>query len=567
MMNTNNTEKELTGYPSIGKPWLNRYVIKPLITINPENTLYDLYATTSQDKKHNIAIYSFTNGTKYTHAELLDLIDKAACGFLSLGLKAGMKAVCFLNNTYETPITLLALNKLGVMVQFLDWTKSPQYIVDSTSVSDPDAYIIDETLIELGRMINTKHRPMILANATHEELDDCISFEKLLLLGNSHTSLVREKYISNKPSVIITSSGTTGAPKPIVHTDYSINSAVNKMLHSNYPLNSDNLLINVIPPHICLGLVTSLFTGLISGTPVVMIAGYSPEDSVVQTLKFINGFKEFCINNNLTSDVNALFFASPIFYRVIFAQGSLNDMSFIKAMLAAGSKMTEDELKALCELAKSKGCTVPICNGYGQNEMCGAITLNDNLYNRNGSAGYPTWGTEICIIDVDTHKPLPANEIGKILERSDSEFLGYEKMPERTEESKIYLSNGSIWFDTKDLGFMSEDGFLYITGRESRVVIKSDVKIPIDVIEEKIRQFPEIEDCAIVIKPNSINEDLIAYVIVKENINLNQFHQVLQDSKLLSDFEMPSMVKAIKNSPLLSSGKIDYRKLERMLED
>ena len=68
--------------------------------------------------------------------------------------------------------------------------------------------------------------------------------------------------------------------------------------------------------------------------------------------------------------------------------------------------------------AKEKKCNVPICNGYGQNEMAGAISLNTIKANLNGSAGFPTYGTEVLIVDPETYETLDVNEIGLIMEKS-----------------------------------------------------------------------------------------------------------------------------------------------------
>ena len=142
-----------------------------------------------------------------------------------------------------------------------------------------------------------------------------------------------------------------------------------------------------------------------------------------------------------------------------------NDLSHLKGILLGGSKMTESELNTMNKLFAEKGLTVPICNGYGQNEMAGAVALNTIQHNKNGSAGFPTYGTDIRIVDRNTLKDVPFNTSGLILEKSDSRFLYYLNMPEKTKRSTIILSDGSEWYDSTDIGYMDEDGFLFITGR------------------------------------------------------------------------------------------------------
>ena len=86
-----------------------------------------------------------------------------------------------------------------------------------------------------------------------------------------------------------------------------------------------------------------------------------------------------------------------------------------------------------------------------------------------------------------------------IIERSSSSFNNYDNMPEETRKAFITMPNGEIWFNSNDLGYMNEKGFIFITGRTNRIVIKNDFKISLDDIELKINKLPFIKDCATII--------------------------------------------------------------------
>ena len=223
-----------------------------------------------------------------------------------------------------------------------------------------------------------------------------------------------------------------------------------------------------------MGLITTLYTCLVVGIPVIYFVAYGPKGSIDGVLSTIITFPSFLQKHSLPASTKLLLFASPMFYRGIYQLiDQVSDLSFLGCMLAGGSSMGKEELEVLDAVFASKGCTVPVMNGYGQNEMAGAVTLNQIGRNRRGSAGTAVDGTDLMVVDLQDFKPLPRNAVGKILERSESLFIGYENMPERTEASFITDENGDSWFDTNDVGYLDDDGYL----RKSADVIQDELLI------------------------------------------------------------------------------------------
>lgn len=534
-----------------------------------EETLYASYVKANRNYMNELAIITADGKHKYTHGELLNMVDLAAGGFAQMGIGRNDRVGILLNNTIEMPVTLLALSKLGAISVFVNTSKSIPDIAHAIQGYGLCMIIMDEAILEIEPYINPNNLTLLISNQT-KSVPKEISFSELYKKGIDYT-VQQAVYEPGRPAVIINSSGTTGVPKPIVHTDYSMNMAVYKMMCTDYPLKRENIVLDTIPPFIGLGLVTTLYTGLLSGTKVVLLNFDNPSQSAIETTRFMINFPSFRDSIGLDSNTKLLVFAAPIHFRILCENiETAKDFSYIGAMLAGGSKMGKEELEQMNAKLAKLNCPVNICNGYGQNEMCGAVTLNSNAANKNGSAGFPTIGSRIRIVDPETFETLGVHQQGLVLEQSESMFLCYDNMPKETEESKIQLKDGSVWFNTRDLGEMDEDGFLYILGRISRVLVRFDMKIFIDQIEEKIKSHSDVQDCAVVArKKDALGEEPVLFVSLKEECKSQNAEDILKDiqsgANALSDLEYPAETRLLSELPYMKNGKIDYLALEGMM--
>lgn len=551
--------KELTGYPSIDKPWLKYYENKCCL-VKANETIYNNFWTIAKEKPDAIACIDYKTEIKFTFSEMLNQADRFAQALVASGISSNHKVGVLGFNCLIEPIALLGANKIGATLVFVDPGEGIQGM--RRNVSYLDLLLLENVFAELESEINPESIPVVLWGDTTINHRDCvIDFESFIEKGNG-LKISAISFENKRPSLVVFSSGSTGAPKPIVHSDYSVNMAVRNIVCSDYPIGEKVLFIKAIPSHIGLGVITTLITALLTGTPYIQMKGFPDPvlDLLGETLDLLSNFKAW-VSSKGFDGFGALLFAAPIFAKFILKDiERFNDLSFLKAVLLGGSKMTREELEIMDSAFSKKGLHIPLCNGYGQNEMGGAVALNTNNHNKNGSAGYPVKGTNIRIVDRYTHKDLPFNSIGLILEQSDSSFLYYLGMPEKTEDSKIALNDGTVWYDSTDLGYMDEDGFLYITGRTTRVVIRSDHKVSLDIIEEKINQLDMISEVAII----AADERVFAFVCPKED--LEEISDYITAEAGLSHFEIPNRIFVLDNLPRMKNGKVDYQMLEKEAE-
>ncbi len=524
-------------------------------------TLYSRYVRACKNRPDMPAVFVNERKELYTSKEILNLVEAASAGLNRIGVGVGTKVGIMLNGTVEEAVVLLALSKVGAVCKYIDFMKSPMAIKESIVSSKLDYLVVDIDSFGIEPFTDDESFPPVIAITDKETVNERFkSWKDIITTENAPVETA--SYIHDKPAIVINSSGTTGDPKPIIHTDLSVNSAVRKMEDTDFPIESGNVMVKNIPSSVGLGLITSLYTGLITGALVVLMKARDINGVIDELSDFVEGFTSFKDTYGLNPDAKLNIFSTPLFIGGMIQSEKTTDLSCIGSMMAAGSKMTKESLDKLNEAAKQKGCVVPICNGYGQNEMAGAVTLNCNNANRNGSAGIPTIGTRVIVVDLDNHNKLPNNEIGLILEKSDSCFKEYENMPELTLKAWQKLDDGTMWFNTNDLGYFDDDGFLHITGRLSRVAIRADFKISLDDIERKLKKIDFVKDCAVIVpKAGGSMEDIIAFVETKKSIE--EIMEYIDKRKMFSEFDMPSRFVNMKEIPYRGVGKVDYMALEK----
>ena len=129
--------------------------------------------------------------------------------------------------------------------------------------------------------------------------------------------------------------------------------------------------------------------------------------------------------------------------------------------------------------------------GPEDHQLTGTPEVIEKKIQRLKSVGCPLPGVEIAILDENGNR-LPANKVGNVFVRTDRSMKGYWKRPDASSET---VQNG--WINTKDMGWLDEDGYLFLSGRSSDMIIRAGENISPAEIEDVLHAHPEITDVAV----------------------------------------------------------------------
>jgi len=210
---------------------------------------------------------------------------------------------------------------------------------------------------------------------------------------------------------------------------------------------------------------------------------------------------------------------------------------------------------------------------YGATECCGsgisvlspqdhrrAMEGGDKAKRRLSSAGRPTLGTMVKIVNGEGVEVTPPESVGEIVARLNAPMEGYWRRPEDTRDA---LKDG--WLYTGDLGTMDEDGYLYIVDRKKDMVISGARNIYPREIEEVLHSHPSILEAAVIGVPDEYwGESVKAVVVLRQGMKATEEEIIAFCKETLASYKKPRFVDFVSFLPKNPGGKIDKKELKRM---
>ena len=338
-------------------------------------------------------------------------------------------------------------------------------------------------------------------------------------------------------AIMLHTSGTTDNPKRVMLTHKNLISNVESNIQSLQLTEKDKVLI-ALPMFFGYCNTAQFLTHLYLGAGMVIMEG------IFMPKKFFKLIEDEKITN---------FTAVPSMLLMILAYryASNYDISGLRYICFGGGKMPVNKLSELIE----KFPTVGFVQTYGQTECSPRVTALMPKYalSKIGSVGTPIPNVSVRInLDI---KEADINDIGRnigeIEVSGNNVMKGYFKQEEATLKSK----NGK-WHRTGDLGYLDEDGFLYLTGRIKNIIISGGINIYPEEIEQIILQNDSVEEVCVIGKDDDfLGEVPIANIVLKSrDTNIEEIRNYC--ALHLADYKVPVEFNVVDALPKTYNGKI-----------
>lgn len=566
------SEKNLTGYPSIDKPWLKYYSEEAINAELPECTVYEYLYESNKDYKNNTALNYFDR--KITYTQLFENIENVSKSFSAIGVKKGDILILATVTLPETAYVFYALNRLGAIANFVDprtseegireyikevdakvvLTISAAYpkIIEAVKGTNVEKIIVQSPADSLPAVKKVAYK---LANKEPDMSEKSLKWSDFINLNSEPEYAPYEK---DACCVIVHTGGTTGSPKGVMLSNDNLNAATYQAFISPLPLLRGDIFLNIMPPFIAYGLVLGLHTAISMGWQSILIPSFNPNEFADLLLKYKpNGIM-----------------GVPTYYESLLSEPKMNNsnLSHIKVALVGGDKTDGNFENRINSFLADHKCKIHLSKGYSMTEASSTATISFESANAVGSNGIPLSMTTIAAFDPDTHKELKYEEQGELYINTPTIMLGYYENEIASLNIKV-KKDGITWLHTGDIGYVDKNGLIYVVGRIKRMIIRHDgFKIFPSHVENVISKNKLVDACCAIGVRDTVHTQgkvPVVYAVLNDTSNESEVKAELKKlcEKKLPEYAQPIDFIFIDKLPLTPIGKVDYRTLEKMAEE
>lgn len=559
-MSTKKTEKKLY------QPWINNYP-DGIDFYAPVDTTPVTEQIEASVKKHAQSVALDFLGKETTFAELGDAIDKMAGALQKqMGVKKGDRIAMLMPNSHYFPIAYYAALKIGATIV----NCNPLYTVPELThiLKSSNCKIIvtldlaltfdkAEALAESGLCENilVAHFPnalpplkkvlykLLKSNdlakvATSTQASKTLHWDDLMNAGH-----IADKVAVNGDDMAVLqfTGGTTGLPKAAVLTHANIAANLSQIdLWGLDLFRPPATLIAVLPFFHIFAMTVCMNTPLVNGVKVVMLPRYEK----LPLLKLITRTKP------------TIFPAVPTLSHALATAPELDkyDISSIEVGISGGAALPNET-----KVAFAKATGGRIAEGYGLTETAPVLACSP-LYgkNKDNSIGQPMPGTDIQFVSIeDPTVIVEPGERGELVAKGPQVMPGYLDNPEANADSFV---NG--YFRTGDVGYMDEEGFIFIVDRIKDTINCSGFKVYPRAIEDAIGKHEAVDECNVIgVTDKYRGEAPIAFVKLKDGKSASEAELMDFIKTYISKIELPREIIFKDELPKTLIGKLSKKEL------
>ena len=559
-------------------PWLDHYDagVPETLAPYPARTLVDYVSDHARTHPDGRAL--LFKGATMTYAELERLSDAFASALLSLGVARGTRIGLLLPNCPQFFIAELGAWKVGAIVAPLN----PIYT--EAELEGPIRENGIDTIVTLTRFYDRVKRVQarvpirhviatnikeyfpavlkILFTVVREKKDgDRVKLARgdhwfaSMLTTHANASPMRAGVTPDDPAVLLMSGGTTGTPKGVLGTHGAYSKAglqIGTWMRSAITEGKSVIMLPLPMFHVY-GNVGVQGFAFVTRNPLAIVP--NPRD-LPDLLKTVNRVKPTFFNGVPTLYVGLLNHPD--------VQKGKVDFKSIRLCFSGAAPLMADTKKRFEELTGGR-----IVEGYSLTEamMCLAVNPVEGP-NKLGSVGMPLPDISVRIYDGEAGDvEMPTGEVGEICFSGPQLMVGFWNRPEETStvlRDHVDDAGARRWLHTGDLGYLDEDGYLFIVDRKKDLIKTSGYQVWPREIEETLSSHPAVAEVGVAGVPDPTRGEVVkAWVVLRAGAHATEADLRAHCRESLAPYKVPASVEFRADLPKTMVGKV----LRRALRD
>lgn len=497
------------------------------------NYLFDLIA--ARIPAADALFAELDDGGRYSYGDMIAASARYANALVALGVKPGDRVAVQVEKSFEALMLYLGTIRAGAVFLPLNTAYTPAEIEYFLGDAEPAVFVCDPRKAEALRPYAEK------AGAKLETLGLSAGslFDKAKAASSDFANVARGP---DDLAAILYTSGTTGRSKGAMlsHDNLASNALA---LVDYWRFSKDDRLLHALPIFHTHGLFVATNVVLFAGASMILLPKFDPD----QIMKHLP---------QATSMMGV-----PTFYVRLLQDARLTrDATRHMRLFISGSAPLLAETHR--EWRERTGHA--ILERYGMTET----NMNtSNPYEGErvaGTVGLPLPGVTARVVDPETGKELPRDEIGMIEVKGPNVFKGYWRNPEKTKAE--FREDG--FFITGDLGKIDPAGYVHIVGRGKDLIITGGYNVYPKEVETEIDEMPGVIESAVIGCPHpDFGEGVTAVVVVKPGADITAASISQALDQRLAKFKLPKQVFIVPELPRNTMGKVQKNLLRDTYRD
>lgn len=550
------------------KPWLKHYDqgVPHSLQPYPQQTLLDVVDDTVRQRPDHPAL--IFKGARLSYRQLDRLTNAFASALVALGVQKGDRVALVLPNSPQAIIAQfgawkagaiavplnpiytgceleLALNECSAetVVVLTPYYSKIKSIQSNTSLRRVIATNIKEYLPPVLRVLFTLVQEKKEGHRIELQSGDMWFGDLIRQHANAPRPTVEVK--PDDDALLLFTGGTTGLPKAALGTHHALLIAGMqiKAWFRSVLVDWDDVLLFNMPMFHVYGNVAAISSSIVGHSPMAIVPNPRDLPDLLATVQRTHA---------------AFFPGAPALFNALLNQPEVQsrkvDLTSIKVCFSGAAPLLAETKQRFEALIGGR-----IVEGYALTEtMLGAAINPVQGKCKVGSAGLPAPDVEMRIVDIDTGEcDLAPNDIGEILVRAPQMMKGYWQRPTETANA---IRNG--WLHTGDIGYMDEDGYLFVTDRLKDLIKPSGYQVWPREVEEVIAAHPAVAEVAVVGVPDEKQGEAVkAWVVLcaDQHVSVEELRAFCREQ--LAPYKVPRHVVFRDSLPKTSIGKVLRREL------